>query len=84
MNEKIEKLRAAIEHDQERIRAIQEGIAEKEKKLRELEVSEIQGKIMEIRSKNMDVWEILDAIRDKDVEKLMELTEEEAEHELDH
>ncbi len=73
--DKMEKLRASIEHDRQRIKALQEGVAEKEKKYRQLEMAEIEGKLNLIRADKMNVLEIVDAIQRKDLEALMILLE---------
>ena len=73
--DKMEKLRASIEHDRQRIKALQEGVAEKEKKYRQMEMAEIEGKLNLIRADKMNVLEIVDAIQRKDLEALMTLME---------
>ncbi|MEF2794465.1 MAG: hypothetical protein U0N62_03210 [Hydrogeniiclostridium sp.] len=73
--EKMEKLRMSIEHDRQRIKALQEGVAEKEKKYRQMEMAEIEGKLNLIRADKMNVLEIVDAIQRKDLEALMTLME---------
>lgn len=73
--EKMEKLRTSIEHDRQRIKALQEGVAEKEKKYRQMEMAEIEGKLNLIRADKMNVLEIVDAIQRKDLEALMTLME---------
>ena len=75
MNEKMEKLRMSIERDRQRIKVLQEGVTEKEKKYRQLEMAEIEGKLNLIRADKMNVLEIVDAIQRKDLEALMILLE---------
>ena len=65
----------SIEHDRQRIKALQEGVAEKEKKYRQMEMAEIEGKLNLIRADKMNVLEIVDAIQRKDLEALMTLME---------
>ena len=81
MNEKIEKLKASIEHDRERIKVLQESIAQKEKKLHQLELSEVMGKLNTIKTDRMDVLGIVEAIQNRDLESLMTLMEGDADDE---
>lgn len=81
MNEKIEKLKASIEHDRDRIKVLQESITQKEKKLRQLELSEVMGKLNTIKTDRMDVLGIVEAIQNRDLEMLMTLMEGDADDE---
>ena len=81
MNEKIEKLKASIEHARDRIKVLQESITQKEKKLRQLELSEVMGKLNTIKTDRMDVLGIVEAIQNRDLEMLMTLMEGDADDE---
>ena len=81
MNEKIEKLKASIERDQQRIKVLQESITQKEKKLHQLELSEVMGKLNTIKTDRMDVLGIVEAIQNRDLESLMTLMEGDADDE---
>ena len=75
MSEKIQKLKASIENDKAKLEALKKDIADKEKRLKDLEMAEMMGKLNVICAGNTDMMGILDAIQNKDLDKLMELLE---------
>ena len=75
MSEKIQKLEASIENDKAKLEALKKDIADKEKRLKDLEMAEMMGKLNVICAGNTDMMGILDAIQNKDLDKLMELLE---------
>lgn len=75
MSEKIQKLKASIKNDKAKLETLKKEIASKEKRLKDLEMDEIMGKLNVIRSDNISVLEIVDAIQNKDINKLRELME---------
>lgn len=75
MSEKIQRLKASIENDKKKLEALKKEIADKEKRLKDMEMEKIVGKLNVIRSDNISVLEIVDAIQNKDINKLRELME---------
>ena len=75
MSEKIQNLKASIENDKAKLEALKKDIADKEKRLKDLEMAEMMGKLNVICAGNTDMMGILDAIQNKDLDKLMELLE---------
>ena len=75
MSEKIQKLKASIENVNAKLEALKKDIADKEKRLKDLEMAEMMGKLNVICAGNTDMMGILDAIQNKDLDKLTELLE---------
>lgn len=74
MQEKIEKLRASIAHDEDKIRALTAGVEAKKKKLKELEITEIADKLKEINS-DINLLDFLKAVQTKDFDAVMAMME---------
>lgn len=76
MNQRIIKLKAAVEKDKERIQRLQDKVKVNEEKIKELQNTEILNNLNAISAKGLSVNEIVEAIREKNIDTLMELMSE--------
>lgn len=77
MNERIAKLKESVSKDKQKIVKLQDGIKAKEEKIRELENTELMNNLNSISTRGFAVNEIVEAIKNKDVDRLMGMMETE-------
>jgi uncharacterized protein YjgD (DUF1641 family) len=75
MNDRIAKLKESVSKDKQKIAKLQDGIKEKEEKIRELENTELMNNLNSISTRGFAVNEIVEAIKNKDVDRLMGMME---------
>ena len=73
MSERLEKLRASAQKDEERIQKLQDGLKIKKEKIRELENTELMNSLNALSAQGMAVSDIVSAIRSRNVNVLMTL-----------
>jgi hypothetical protein len=71
MNERIAKLKESISTDKQRIVKLQDGIKEKEAKIRELENTELMNNLNALTARGYAVNDIVEAIKNRDVDSLV-------------
>lgn len=75
-DEKIEKLTLAIAKDEEKILLLQDGIKEKQDKIKSLNKDKLLQSINNLSAKGMDVSKIICAIEKNDVDTLLTFADE--------
>jgi len=73
MNERIIKLNESISKDEERVTKLQDGIKTKKEKIKELENTELMNNLNSISARGFAVNDIVEAIKNKDIQSLMGL-----------
>lgn len=73
--EKINKLKKEIESDTKKLNNLKEILKNKQKQLKDLEQQQILNKINILTSKGINLDEVIDAIKNKDTQKLIEFME---------
>jgi hypothetical protein len=73
MNERVIKLKESISKDRQKITKLQDGIKVKEEKIKELENTELMNNLNSISARGFAVNDIVEAIKNKDVDSLMGL-----------
>lgn len=79
MSERIDKLKQSIQKDQVRLQKLQQNLKEKEDKLHKLERTELLCSLNSIVVEGFDATEIIQAIKDKDTQRLYALIEHQKE-----
>lgn len=75
MNERIARLKESVAKDKERISKLQDRVKVKEEKIRELENTELMNNLNSLTAKGFAVNEIVEAIKNRDIHRLMNMME---------
>ena len=76
MSEKIKSMKRSVEHDEQRVRKLQESIKTRKEKIHELENEEILSDLNSLSAYGLPAKKIVEAIKNKDADTLLRLINE--------